>query len=132
MNSHSLIKASTGAVLATSLDAYLSYGTSLNSYLVTRSATFGAIVGGSFLVSDMVAPGLTNLHHTTNKSFFSNKTLEQRLIEAAINIPIAVIVNDFVQASSLDLMKKAGIIVLCDVVGETVADLSLSQHFFIN
>jgi len=130
MNSHSLIKASTGAVLATSLDAYLSYGTSLNSYLVTKSATFGAIVGGSFLVSDMVTPGLTNLHHTTNKSFFSNKTLEQRLIEAALNIPIAVIVNDFVQASSLDLMKKAGIIVLCDVVGETVADLSLSQHFF--
>ena len=70
MNSHSLIKASTGAVLATSLDAYLSYGTSLNSYLITKSATFGAIVGGSFLVSDMVAPGLTNLHHTTNKSFF--------------------------------------------------------------
>jgi hypothetical protein len=130
MNSHSLIKASTGAVLATSLDAYLSYGTSLNSYLITKSATFGAIVGGSFLVSDMVAPGLTNLHHTTNKSFFSNKTLEQRLIEAALNIPIAVIVNDFVQASSLDLMKKAGIIVLCDVVGETVADLSLSRHFF--
>ena len=130
MNSHSLIKASTGAVLATSLDAYLSYGTSLNSYLVTKSATFGAIVGGSFLVSDMVAPGLTNLHHTTNKSFFSNKTLEQRLIEAALNIPTAVIVNDFVQASSLDLMKKAGIIVLCDVVGETVADLSLSRHFF--
>ena len=130
MNSHSLIKASTGAVLATSLDAYLSYGTSLNSYLITKSATFGAIVGGSFLVSDMVAPGLTNLHHTTNKSFFSNKTLEQRLIEAALNIPIAVIVNDFVQASSLDLMKKAGVIVLCDVVGETVADLSLSRHFF--
>ena len=130
MHSHSLIKASTGAVLATSLDAYLSYGTSLNSYLVTKSATFGAIVGGSFLVSDMVTPGLTNLHHTTNKSFFSNKTLEQRLIEAALNIPIAVIVNDFVQASSLDLMKKAGIIVLCDVVGETVADLSLSRHFF--
>ena len=130
MNSHSLIKASTGAVLATSLDAYLSYGTSLNSYLISKSATFGAIVGGSFLVSDMVAPGLTNLHHTTNKSFFSNKTLEQRLIEAALNIPIAVIVNDFVQASSLDLMKKAGIIVLCDVVGETVADLSLSRHFF--
>jgi hypothetical protein len=130
MNSHSLIKASTGAVLATSLDAYLSYGTSLNSYLITKSATFGAIVGGSFLVSDMVAPGLTNLHHTTNKSFFSNKTLEQRLIEAALNIPTAVIVNDFVQASSLDLMKKAGIIVLCDVVGETVADLSLSRHFF--
>ena len=130
MNSHSLIKASTGAVLATSLDAYLSYGTSLNSYLITKSATFGAIVGGSFLVSDMVAPGLTNLHHTTNKSFFSNKTFEQRLIEAALNIPTAVIVNDFVQASSLDLMKKAGIIVLCDVVGETVADLSLSRHFF--
>jgi hypothetical protein len=130
MNSHSLIKASTGAVLATSLDAYLSYGTRLNSYLISKSATFGAIVGGSFLVSDMVAPGLTNLHHTTNKSFFSNKTLEQRLIEAALNIPIAVIVNDFVQASSLDLMKKAGIIVLCDVVGETVADLSLSRHFF--
>ena len=130
MNSHSLIKASTGAVLATSLDAYLSYGTSLNSYLISKSATFGAIVGGSFLVSDMVAPGLTNLHHTTNKSFFSNKTLEQRLIEAALNIPTAVIVNDFVQASSLDLMKKAGIIVLCDVVGETVADLSLSRHFF--
>jgi hypothetical protein len=130
MNSHSLIKASTGAVLATSLDAYLSYGTSLNSYLISKSATFGAIVGSSFLVSDMVAPGLTNLHHTTNKSFFSNKTLEQRLIEAALNIPIAVIVNDMVQASSLDLMKKAGIIVLCDVVGETVADLSLSRHFF--
>ena len=130
MNSHSLIKAATGGVLATSLDAYLSYGTSLNSYLISKSATFGAIVGGSFLVSDMVAPGLTNLHHTTNKSFFSNKTLEQRLIEAALNIPTAVIVNDFVQASSLDLMKKAGIIVLCDVVGETVADLSLSRHFF--
>ena len=130
MNSHSLIKASTGAVLATSLDAYLSYGGNLNSYLVTRSATFGAIVGGSFLVSDMLAPGLTNLHHTNNKSFFSDKTLEQRLIETALNIPIAVLVNDYiVQASSLDLMKKAGIIVLCDVVGETVADFSLSRHF---
>jgi hypothetical protein len=130
MNSHSLIKAASGGVLATSLDAYLSYGSRVNTSLLARSATFGAIVGGSFLVSDMVAPGLTNLHHTTNKSFFSNKTLEQRLIEAALNIPIAVIVNDFVQASSLDLMKKAGIIVLCDVVGETVADLSLSRHFF--
>jgi hypothetical protein len=130
MNSHSLIKAASGAVLATSLDAYLSYGGSLNSYLVTKSATFGAVVGGSFLVSDMLAPGLTNLHHTSNTSFFSNKTLEQRLIESALNIPIAVLVNDYIiQASSLDLMKKVGIIVLSDVVGETVADLSLSRHF---
>jgi hypothetical protein len=130
MNSHSLIKAATGGVLATSLDAYLSYGGSVNSYLVTKSATFGAIVGGSFLVSDMLAPGLTNLHHTTNRSFFSDKTLEQRLIEAALNIPMAVLVNDYiVQASSLDLMRQVGIIVLSDVVGETVADLSLSGHF---
>ena len=127
MNSHSLIKASTGAVLATSLDAYLSYGTRLNSYLITKSVTFGAVVGGSFLVSDILAPGLTNLHHTNNKSFFSDKTLEQRLVESALNILIAVLVNDYiVQASSLDLMKKSGII---DLVGETVADFSLSRHF---
>jgi len=72
MNSHSLIKAATGGVLATSLDAYLSYGSSVNTNLLARSATFGAIVGGSFLVSDMLAPGLTNLHHTTNRSFFSD------------------------------------------------------------
>lgn len=127
MNSHSLIKAATGGVLATSLDAYLSYGSSVNTNLLARSATFGAIVGGSFLVSDMLAPGLTNLHHTTNRSFFSDKTLEQRLIEAALNIPMAVLVNDYIiQASSLDLMRQVGIIVLSDVVGETVADLSLS------
>ena len=48
MNSHSLIKAATGGVLATSLDAYLSYGSSVNTNLLARSATFGAIVGGSF------------------------------------------------------------------------------------
>ena len=78
----------------------------------------------------MLAPGLTNLQYTTNRSFFSDKTLEQRLIEAALNIPMAVLVNDYiVQASSLDLMRQVGIIVLSDVVGETVADLSLSGHF---
>jgi len=43
---------------------------------------------------------------------------------------MAVLVNDYiVQASSLDLMRQVGIIVLSDVVGETVADLSLSGHF---
>jgi hypothetical protein len=126
MNSHSLIKAATGGVLATSLDAYLSYGSSVNTNLLARSATFGAIVGGSFLVSDMLAPGLTNLHHTTNRSFFSDKTLEQRLIEAALNIPMAVLVNDYiVQASSLDLMRQVGIIVLSDVVGAKNSDLRL-------
>ena len=130
MNSHSLIKAATGGVLASSLDAYLSYGTSVNSYLLTRSATFGAIVGGSFLVSDMLTPGLTNLHHSSHSNFFLNKTLEHRLIETALNIPIAVLVNDYiVQASSLNLMRQVGIIVLSDVVGETVADLCLSKHF---
>ena len=57
-SSHATIKAFSAGVFAGSLDAYLlsSKKIPLNSVTLPRCLTFGAIVGGSFLVADMIAP----------------------------------------------------------------------------
>jgi len=126
--SHSTLKAVTGGVVATGLDAYLSYGSDLNSTLLKRSATFGALVGGSFFVAGMIAPSMTHMGGPSNASFYSTKTLEERLIESTLGVGFAVGANKYlIQTSDMNFMKQVGVIVLSDIVGETFADMSFSN-----
>jgi len=125
--SHATIKAFSAAVFAASLDAYLlkSRGTPLNSLTFI---TFGAVVGGSFLIADMIAPDMTNMHHNGNTTFFSAKTIEHRLIELSLGGGTALAANRFIfKASSSDLMTQAAIVAGANFLGEYVADYMTSQ-----
>ena len=128
--SHATIKAFSAAVFAASLDAYLlkSRGTPLNSLTLPRSLTFGAVVGGSFLIADMIAPDMTNMNHTNNSTFFSAKTIEHRLIELSLGGGTALAANKFVfNVSTSDLMTQAAIVGAANFLGEYVADYMTSQ-----
>jgi len=128
--SHATIKAFSAAVFAGSLDAYLlkSRGTPLNSLTLPRSLTFGAVVGGSFLIADMIAPDMTNMNHNGNTTFFSAKTMEHRLIELSLGGGTALAANRFIfKASSSDLMTQAAIVAGANFLGEYVADYMTSQ-----
>ena len=129
-SSHATIKAFSAGVFAGSLDAYLlsSKKIPLNSVTLPRCLTFGAIVGGSFLVADMIAPDATNMKHTNNSTFFSTKTIEHRLIELSLGGGAALAANKFIfQASSTDLMTQAAIVGAANFLGEYVADYMTSQ-----
>jgi hypothetical protein len=129
-SSHATIKAFSAGVFAGSLDAYFlsSKGVPLNSVTLPRCLTFGAIVGGSFLIADMIAPDMTNRGHSNNSTFFSAKTIEHRLIELSLGGGTALAANKFIfQASSSDLMKQAAIVAAANFLGEYVADYATSQ-----
>ncbi len=129
-SSHATIKAFSAAIFAGSLDAYLlsSRGTPLNSLTVPRCLTFGALVGGSFLIADMIAPDMTNMNHNGNTTFFSAKTMEHRLIELSLGGGTALAANRFVfKASGSDLMTQAAIVGAANFLGEYVADYMTSQ-----
>jgi len=127
--SHATFKAVSGGAIATGLDAYLNYGPAVlsNSYLMQRSLTFGALVGGSIFVSGMIAPSLTHMGGASNASFYSMKSLEERLIETTLGAGIAIGANKYLQTSSLDFMKSVGVIVLSDIVGEAIADMTFAN-----
>jgi len=129
-SSHATIKAFSAAVLAGSIDAYLlsSKGVPLNSVTIPRCLTFAGLVGGSFLVADMIAPDMTNMHHNGNTTFFSAKTIEHRLIELSLGGGTALAANRFIfKASSSDLMTQAAIVAGANFLGEYVADYMTSQ-----
>jgi len=129
-SNHATIKAFSAAVFAASLDAYLlsSKGVPLNSVTVPRSLTFGALVGGSFLVADMIAPDMTNMKHNGNTTFFSAKTIEHRLIELSLGGGTALAANRFIfKASTSDLMTQAAIVGAANFLGEYMADYMTSQ-----
>lgn len=129
-SSHATIKAFSAGVFAGSIDAYLlsSKGVPLNSVTLPRCLTFGAIVGGSFLIADMIAPDMTNMGHSNNSTFFSAKTIEHRLIELSLGGGAALAANKFIfQASSADLMKQVAIVAAANFLGEYVADYATSQ-----
>jgi hypothetical protein len=64
----------------------------------------------------------------SNASFYSAKTLEERLIESTLGVGFAVGANKYlIQTSDMNFMKQVGVIVLSDIVGETFADMSFSN-----
>jgi hypothetical protein len=107
---------------------YFPNTTPLNSLTLPRSLTFGAVVGGSFLVADMIAPDMTNMKHNGNTTFFSAKTIEHRLIELSLGGGTALAANRFIfNASTSDLMTQAAIVGAANILGEYVADYMTSQ-----
>jgi hypothetical protein len=129
-SSHATIKAFSAGLFAGSLDAYLlkSKGIPLNSVTLPRCLTFGALVGGSFLIADMIAPDMTNMNHTNNSTFFSAKTIEHRLIELSLGGGTALAANRFIfKASTSDLMTQAAIVGAANFLGEYMADYMTSQ-----
>jgi hypothetical protein len=127
--SHATIKACAGGIFAGAADAYMlqSKGVPLNSVTLPRCATFGALVGGSFLVADMIAPNMAS-SHGGNTPFMSVKTLEHRLIEVSLGSATALSANKyFFKASTADLMSQLATVAVADVFGEYVADYFTSQ-----
>ena len=59
--SHCFIKSVTAGVVAAGLDNYLNSTARSNPVVLTRNATFGAIVAGSIISSDYIAPSFTHL-----------------------------------------------------------------------
>ena len=124
--SHSTIKALSAGLISASLNAYMSYGSDLNSYRIGQSLIFGGIVGGSIYATDeYIAPKLSSHHMIPDTNFYSGKTLETRLIEVGTGSSASLFVNKtFANASMIDLVQQVGIVVLSDVVGEYIADYS--------
>ena len=129
-SSHATIKAFSAGLFAGSLDAYLlkSKGIPLNSVTLPRCLTFGALVGGSFLIADMIAPDMTNMKHNGHTTFFSAKTIEHRLIELSLGGGTALATNRFIfNASTSDLMTQVAVVAGANFLGEYVADYMTSQ-----
>jgi hypothetical protein len=126
--SHTFIKSATAGVIAAGLDNYLNNTARTNPQIIARNATFGAIVAGSIISSDYIAPTFTHLVPIPDTALFSGKTLEHRLIEVSLGTSAALLVNTFVfQASRGTLMSQAGIVLLSDFIGEYVADYAKSK-----
>ena len=94
--SHTFIKSATAGVIAAGLDNYLNNTARTNPQIIARNATFGAIVAGSIISSDYIAPTFTHLVPIPDTALFSGKTLEHRLIEVSLGASAALLVNTFV------------------------------------
>ena len=126
--SHTFIKASVAAGVAAGLDNYLNNSDRTNPKVIMKNASFGAIVGGSIIASDYIAPSLTHLVPIPDTALFSGKTLEHRLIEVSLGTTAALALNKFVyEASRGTLLSQAGIVLLSDFIGEYVADYAKSR-----
>jgi len=126
--SHCTIKAISSGLVAAGLDNYMNERDGRNPNAISRNLTFGAVVAGSIVAADYIAPSLTNMVPIPDTALFSGKTLEHRLIEVTIASGAAVGVSNYVFQSSLgSTVNKIGIIVLADIVGEYIADYAHSQ-----
>jgi len=126
--SHCAIKAMSGGVVAAGLNQYVNRAEDFTTFGLTQSATFGAIVAGSFVAADFVAPSLTNMVPIPDTALFSGKTLEHRLIEITLASAAATAVARYGFTMNVgSTFNQLGIVIISDVIAEYIADYAHSQ-----
>jgi hypothetical protein len=115
--------------IAAGFSAYL-----LNNFLLGdnnfRSVVLGIETASGVVIGTNIAPLLPVQHMGWGiSSTISEKTIETRVVEVGSTIA-GTMVSDFALfGSTADLVRKTGIVVLADVIGELVVDMIEGKPF---
>ena len=121
--SHAVAKPLAAGVAAGVADFYL-----LKSGSMERSAYFAAAVGGGIFAVSWVEPLVGPMFPTKTPMGNIGKALEGRIVEIACGAGAAFAMNKFVLKNEYnpnEMLKRLGVIVAADLVGETVCELLL-------
>ena len=127
---HLFVKSVSAAIIAGVLDHQVNNAGNYDMYYINKSASFGAIVGGSIASAHYLAPSLTSHFHNSihDSALYSGKTLEHRLIEISLGSVAAVGVARFAFSSTVgNIINQIGIVVAADIGGEYISDYVNSQ-----
>ena len=124
--SHAVAKPLFAGLTAAVADHYV-----MKNANIKGCAMFGAAVGGGIFAVSWVEPIVSPLFPTKTPLGTVGKALEGRAIEIICGSAAAYALNRFVlknEFNSSDMMKKVGIVIAADLVGETVCELLLIGH----
>ena len=124
--SHAVAKPLAAGVAAGVADFYL-----LKSGSMERSAYFAGAVGGGIFAVSWVEPIVSPFFPTKTPMGNIGKALEGRVVEIACGSGAAYALNRFVlknEINTSDMLKRLGVIIAADLVGETVCELLLIGH----
>ena len=113
------VKPAIGAVVAILGDKYI-----LNNQNMNSNAVFGASVGIGIYASSLISPNIPKFLPDLG-TMASGKALQDRVTEISLSSGSAYIINRYVMQNdynSSDMMKKLGIIVAADFIGEYASD----------
>jgi hypothetical protein len=113
------VKPAVGAVVAILGDKYI-----LNNQNMNSNAVFGASVGIGIYASSLISPNIPKFLPDLG-TMASGKALQDRVTEISLSSGSAYIINRYVMQNdynSSDMMKKLGIIVAADFIGEYASD----------
>ena len=89
---------------------------------------FGAAVGGGIASVAWIGPVVSPMFPTKTPFGAIGKNLEERILEVGVGAPVAYAINRFVfknEFNYADIYKKLGIVVVADLVGETLCEMLL-------
>ena len=121
--SHAVAKPLVAGVAAAALDHFVMGDPSMKS-----NAMFGAAVGAGIFAVSWVEPVVSPLFPTKTPMGNIGKALEGRIVEIACGSGAAYALNHFVlknEYNHASMLKKLGIVVAADIIGETVCELLL-------
>ena len=124
--SHAVAKPLAAGVAAGVADHYL-----FGRGDMQKSAMFGAAVGGGIFAVSWVEPIVSPFFPTKTPMGNIGKALEGRIVEIACGSAAAYALNRFVLKNEInrsDMLKRLGVIVASDLIGETVCELLLIGH----
>ena len=121
MSTSDIVKPLTAGLVAGIADRYVFNNTNINS-----NASFAGAVAigiyGSTMISPLLPKIIPDMGTTT---LISGKTLQDRITEISVSSASAYVINRFVMQNDYnpsDMMKKIGIIVAADFIGEYASD----------
>jgi len=113
------VKPAVGAVVAILGDKYILNNSNMNSNFV-----FGGSVALGLYASAMISPNIPKFIPDLG-TLANGKLLQDRVTEIAVSGGSAYVINRFVMQNDYnpsDMMKKVGIIVAADFIGEYASD----------
>ena len=113
------VKPAVGAVVAILGDKYILNNSNMNS-----NAVFGASVAIGLYTSAMISPNIPKFIPDLG-TLANGKLLQDRVTEISISGGSAYVINRFVMQNDYnpsDMMKKIGVIVAADFIGEYASD----------
>ena len=119
MSSYTMVKAGCCVPIASTLDTYVNRNPNLQDNI-----TFGMCSAGSLFVGDFVA-NMIPTDVSGGNSYYSNKTVLQRVIEITVGSGTAYTVNRYVMKNDYapsEMAKKLGVLMASDVLSAYCAD----------
>ena len=121
--SHAVAKPAVAGLAAAVIDHYV-----MGDVSYRRNAMFGGAVGAGIFAVSWVEPLVAPMFPTKTPLGHIGKALEGRIVEIACGSGAAYALNHFVLKNQLNpnqLLKKLGVIVAADIIGETACELLL-------